>query len=544
MLQIIFALLAGILTIGAPCILPLLPILLGTSVGQRSKTRPIFIVAGFVMVFAVLGVFLSFLTTHIGISAVVLRNCAIALLAIFGVLLIWPKPFEILTLYLNPLINRVSQVGQARQDDWGGFLLGMTLGVIWTPCAGPVLGTILTLIASQKNFGLSLVLLTSYAIGAGVPMLIIAYGSQYVTTQVHAISKYAKRLQQVFGVLIILLAVAMYYGFDVLIENQLTAWFPATNLETHLVGNNNPQQQNNSSNAELVDYGQAPDFVGVTHWLNSDPLTISSLKGKVVLVDFWTFSCINCIRTLPYVTKWYDTYKDQGFVVVGVHTPEFAFEKDTNNVASAIKKFNIHYPVAQDNDYKTWNNYNNQYWPAEYLIDKNGDIEHVSFGEGDYNQTENAIRQLLGLSQENFTNQGPDLSKIASPEMYFGTMRLANLASSQQPSTTPKDYSLPDNLNLNTFALEGRWQFSEDKASLVSGSGKIKLHFNSAKVHFVSESTTPLTVSITVDGQAQPPVTIQASQLYTLFDSTNYADHTIEIIIPNSGLDAFTFTFG
>jgi len=295
--------------------------------------------------------------------------------------------------------------------------------------------------------------------------------------------------------------------------------------------------------SDFQNYGSAPDFTGITHWLNSPPLTIADLKGKVVLIDFWTYSCINCIRTLPYVTRWYDTYKDLGFVVVGVHTPEFSFEKDTNNVAEAIKNFGIHYPVAQDNNYATWNAYNNQYWPAEYLIDQNGNIVHVHFGEGEYDVTENAVRQLLGLTAlSTTTSADSQLSDIQSPEMYFGTNRLQNLAPGQNSSS--KNFSFPQNLNLNNFALEGNWQFNPENITLLGNSGKIELKFHAGKVHMVASSQVPATLEISVDGKVQPSVTIQNSQLYTLFDSNDYSDHTIEIIINQKGFEAYTFTFG
>lgn len=304
------------------------------------------------------------------------------------------------------------------------------------------------------------------------------------------------------------------------------------------------QSGSSGEKVEMGDYGAAPDFAGVTHWLNSDPLTIASLKGKVVLVDFWTYTCINCIRTLPYVTKWYDTYKDQGLVVVGVHTPEFSFEKDTNNVADAIKRFNIHYPVAQDNVYGTWNAYSNHYWPAEYLIDKNGEIVYTHFGEGEYDHTENAIRHLLGLDESAPPQPGENLDGVGSPEMYFGTERLENLTGDQKPSAVPQKYVLPGKLDLNKFALQGSWQFTPQGASLVSGKGVIQLRFHSAKLHMVASSGKPAVLTILVDGKAQPSVTVKDSELYTLFDSDDYSDHVIEINITQAGFQAFTFTFG
>ena len=441
MIQILFAFLGGILTIAAPCILPMLPIILGASVGQTDKKRPLFIVLGFILSFAAASLVLSFIVIHLGLSQNAIRDSAIIILLIFAFFMIWPTPFELLTSRLSGIINGANQVGSSKKGNLGGFLLGLVLGIVWTPCAGSVLGTILTLIATQGTTGRAVVLVIAYALGAGIPMMIIAYGSQFITTKVRFLAQYSRRLQQVFGVLILLLALAMYFQYDTQIENSLTAFFPQSNLESALVGQNmqkemptpssdqpltnnpmpivtttgqpnnqqstNPKPTTNNSqptppkmNIDFKNYGAAPEFTGIYHWLNSDPLTMASLKGKVVLVDFWTYSCINCIRTLPYVTKWYDTYKDKGLVVVGVHTPEFSFEKDTGNVQTAINRFGIHYPVAQDNDYGTWQAYNNQYWPAEYLINKDGEIVHEHFGEGEYDVTENAIRELLGLNDD------------------------------------------------------------------------------------------------------------------------------------------------
>jgi cytochrome c biogenesis protein CcdA/thiol-disulfide isomerase/thioredoxin len=571
-IQILFAVLAGILTIAAPCILPMLPILLGASVGQQSRQRPLFIVMGFIVTFAAASLLLSAIIQSLHLSPNLIRDIAIGLLAVFGIFLIWPKPFELLTTKLSGVINKAGQTKS--QGNWGGLLLGLTLGLVWTPCAGPILGSILTLIATQGSTSKAAILIIAYALGAGIPMLIIAYGSQYITTKVRWLAGYSTRLQQIFGVLILLLAVAMFFQYDVLIENQLTAFFPQNTLENKLVGQTENPAMDTATNmgaltppsasasaatsspaaakpldiVKLSDYGQAPDFTGITNWLNlpggQTSLTIAQLKGKVVLVDFWTYSCINCIRTLPFVTKWYNTYHTSGLVVVGVHTPEFAFEQDTTNVANAIKRFGINYPVAQDNNYGTWTAYNNQYWPAEYLINQQGRIVYEDFGEGNYNNMENAIRELLGYSTAVGAENGQDLSGIESSEMYFEPSRLENLTPSQQPSATPQNYTLPQSLDLNNFALGGTWQFFQDHAQLMQPNGSLELHFSSGKLYMVAAADQPVILHIMVDGKPQPDVTVQASQLYTLFDSTDYSEHTIVITIPQAGLQAFTFTFG
>ena len=299
----------------------------------------------------------------------------------------------------------------------------------------------------------------------------------------------------------------------------------------------------NSMGAELKNFGQAPEFSGIANWLNSDAVTMQNLRGKVVLIDFWTYSCINCIRTLPYVTKWYDTYKDEGFVVIGVHTPEFEFEKVTENVQTAIKRYGINYPVAQDNSFSTWNAYKNRFWPAEYLIDKNGQIVYRHFGEGNYDITENTIRGLLGLNEPaDVTN--PAQGNVRSPEIYFGLDRLEYLSLDQVANMGGGlEYKLPESLPLNRFALAGFWEFHADRIESLDKS-KIRLHFFAGKVFMVASAKKSITLKIQVDGVNQPDVTVNESKLYPLFDSEDYKEHTIDIDIPESGLEAFTFTFG
>jgi cytochrome c biogenesis protein CcdA/thiol-disulfide isomerase/thioredoxin len=545
MLQILFAFIGGVLTIAAPCILPVLPILLGTSIGENKKSRPLYIVLGFVSTFALAGLIISILVQHIPfLNQNNIRTIAIFFIAIFGIFLMWPVPFEWLMQKFNGVTNEASQKASSSGS---ALALGMTLGLVWAPCAGPILAAILALVAAQGNTGHSIILLLAYALGAGVPMLIIAYGSQFVSTKVRAIAQYSRNIQIVFGGLIFLLAIAMFFQYDIAIENKLAGFFPQTNIENKLTG----QAQTSNETMQPIsfkNYGQAPDFNGISNWINSDPLTKDQLKGKVVLVDFWTYSCINCIRTLPYVTKWYDTYKDQGLVVIGVHTPEFPFEKVTENVQTAVKRFNINYPVAQDNDYGTWKAFNNKYWPAEYLIDQNGTIVYEHFGEGEYDHTENAIRELLKLNASVAPDDGQNLSGVRSPEMYFGTDRLHNLSSSQSPSPNhDTSYTLPGNLPLNNFALQGEWKFYTDHIVLAEGSegsGKIKLHFQSGKVYMVAASDNPQSLKIFVDGKPQPDVAVSEYKLYPLFDSNDYSEHIIEIEIPQAGFQGFTFTFG
>lgn len=292
-------------------------------------------------------------------------------------------------------------------------------------------------------------------------------------------------------------------------------------------------------------YGPAPEFAGLEKkWFNSDPLTKEQLKGKVVLIDFWTYSCINCIRTLPYVTDWYEKYKDQGFVVIGVHTPEFAFEKVTMNVEAAIKKYSITYPVAQDNNYKTWTAYKNQFWPAHYLIDKDGNIVYTHFGEGKYDVTEKAIRTLLGLEGEFVLPEAPVQNQANTPEIYFGLSRLANFGGTEKPNNGAQIFTFPAKLKANQFALEGNWQFNQEAAVHSKGFARIKLNFNAAKVFMVAQSAKPTTIKVYVDGKLIKGVVVSNSDLYELYNSIAGGSHTMEIEVPDDNFQAFTFTFG
>lgn len=570
MIQVLLAILAGILTIGAPCILPLLPILLGASIGQQNKLRPLFIALGFIVMFSITGLTLSLIVTRLMIAPDILRNWAIFFLAIFGLLMIWPKPFEILTLKLSGVINQASQTAaKAGSGNLGGFILGLILGLIWTPCAGPVLGSILTLIATQTELKQAGILLIAYAIGAGLPMLLIAYGGQIISSKIKYISNYTKGIQQFFGVIILLLAVAMFYQYDTLLQAKLLEKFNFTSLESKIIKpleksimlepgkvdldetniRQPPMPEKKGGDAsqpqvpDLPDYGPAPEITGIENWLNSNALSLKELKGKVVLIDFWTYSCINCIRTLPYLAKWYADYQDKGLVIIGVHTPEFAFEQVKANVQKAIGRFNIKYPVAQDNAYQTWTAFNNHYWPAKYLIDKTGNIRYAHFGEGKYEETEDAIRTLLGLSAQGDLDQEAN-KDVRTPEIYLGTSRIQNLSGEQVASMGGGlEYKLPNTLALNQFALGGYWEFFPEKIQSLAP-GKIRLKYYASNIFMVARADKPITIGVRLDGDKAADVQVEDSRLYELIKSDVPGEHILELEIPEGGFEIFTFTFG
>jgi thiol-disulfide isomerase/thioredoxin len=287
-----------------------------------------------------------------------------------------------------------------------------------------------------------------------------------------------------------------------------------------------------------------PEFAGISAWLNSPPLTTESLRGKVVLVQFWTYSCINCLRTLPYVTRWHEQYKDKGLVVIGVHTPEFAFERERANVETAIKRLGITYPVALDNQYRTWRAFGNQYWPAEYLIDKSGAIVATQFGEGGYQQMESAIARLVGEHAPTAQATDPDLSAVQTPELYLGSEKNDGaMVASQITAAGERSYALPESLPQSMFALSGNWNVAPDRATSLADGDEILLRFNAPKVNLVAGSASPQTLSVTVDGTAQPPVTVDGSRLYALYSGTS-GEHVLRLKASKAGLNAYSFTFG
>ncbi|MGE5392474.1 MAG: thioredoxin family protein [Candidatus Saccharibacteria bacterium] len=297
----------------------------------------------------------------------------------------------------------------------------------------------------------------------------------------------------------------------------------------------------------LKSLSRAPEFTGITHWFNSKPLTLKELQGKVVLVDFWTFSCVNCLRTMPYLRRWHKAYSDKGLVIVGVHTPEFEFEKRPENVETAIRRLRIEYPVALDPDFGTWNAYANRYWPAHYLIDQKGNIVHEHFGEGGYDETEETIRKLLGMNktEDDLKFEPAHIGRVATPEIYWGLSRLQWLGNPGDPGLTEKTFAMPPYLPPNFFGIEGVWRFSPEYAELASDTGRVKLNFYAAKVHMVAESGTfkPVRIKVKVDRQETGEVAIEDSMLYTLFDGREYAPHLLEFEA-EKGLKAYTFTFG
>lgn len=291
---------------------------------------------------------------------------------------------------------------------------------------------------------------------------------------------------------------------------------------------------------------QAPEFAGIDRWFNSPPLSMSGLRGKVVLIDFWAYSCINCVRAMPHVEHLYETYKDKGLVVVGVHSPEFDFEHDAANVQAAIERLGVTYPVAMDSRLATWNAWHNKYWPAEYLIDQNGQLIGHHYGEGDYDKMENAIRLLLGLNML-APDHRTDVFKPGrgdTPELHLGSFDQQGFGSLESGSDGVRRFSAPAQLAVHHFALVGQWEIATQYARSVGAQVELQLRFKAAKLYMVASADQATTLGVTVDGNPQPPVAVQGSRLYTLFDSNDDREHLLRLRIPQADLRVYSFTFG
>jgi len=535
--------LAGVVTAVSPCVLPVLPILLA---GGASGRKPLRIIAGLVASFTVFTLFAAWILDRLGLPEDFLRNLAIALLFLVAVTLLVP---QVAALVERPLA-RFSRLRP--QGTGGGFFFGATIGLVFVPCAGPVL-SVLTVVAATNDVGTrAIALMLAYALGAAVPMLAITIGGQNVAQRLRA---HAVQVRTVSGIAIAAVAIGLVFHaddnlatfvpgytsfFQSKIEENATARRELAKLRANGGAGLTAKASSNNPDA-LPDYGEAPDFHPAGEWFNTKPLTVEGLRGKVVLVDFWTYSCVNCLRTLPHLEAWDAAYRKQGLVIVGVHTPEFAFEHVASNVDAAIERLGIKYAVFQDNDFGTWNAYANQYWPAEYLIDRTGRVRHAHFGEGKYGDTENLIRRLLSFHGARARPERDTTPQhLMTPESYLGYERLDRYVGSKIESDREATYAMPAELPQNTLAYAGRWQVEGER--IVAGrNARLRLHFVAQSVYLVLGGRG--TVKVLVDGKSQETVNVHAHRLYTLRAGSKVDDALLELRF-SPGVQAYAFTFG
>jgi thiol-disulfide isomerase/thioredoxin len=445
-------------------------------------------------------------------------------------------------------------------DLGGGFFLGASLGLVFIPCGGPVLATLTANAATDRVGGWIVVIAIAYAAGAAVPLLAIAHGSRGLTARFR---QHAQAVRIAGGVLMATAAVVIYQGWAENLQTKVPGY--AQWVQDAIEGNSaskdrlerlggetkavfvphGQQLASQLGKVPLKDYGAAPDVHDISAWINSRPLSLPRLRGKVVLVDFWTYSCINCLRTLPYLKAWDARYRSKGLVILGVHTPEFAFERDLGNVRASVKRLGVGYPVALDNGYGTWKAYSNNYWPADYLVDQEGRVRDVHFGEGDYAKTERNIRLLLEAGNAGqLPRAGPDADRtpreLRTPESYLGYLRIGNYVGSPLRTDRPATYRFPQSLTQDSYAYSGMWKVEGER--IVAGvHARLRIHFQARTVHLVLTGRGLVTVKL--NGKPQATVRVNGDRLYTLVTQESASDRLLELSF-TPGLAAYAFTFG
>ena len=543
-LLLIFALLAGAGTALSPCVLPVLPALLsaGATGGRR---RPLGIVIGLAATFTVTVALLAKVVSGVGLGDTVLRDLAIAVLLVFGIALAVPS----LAARIEAPLSRLARFGPT--DGGDGFLSGLTvgaaLGFVYTPCAGPILAAVISVGATTGTTLRTLLIALAYAAGSAIVLLALMLGGRRILPR-------TLNVQRVLGAILIATAVAMTAQLDVRAEKAIAEHAPNANLAAGLEDSGAVGRRLNrirprpkfaeraaatGPRSKLPVLGTAPDFTGTQRWFNSGPLSLAALRGRVVLIDFWTYTCINCIRTLPYLKAWDAHYRRAGLTIVGVHSPEFSFEKDAGNVQRAIASFGIRYPVVQDNHLATWSAWGNQYWPAEYLVDARGRVRHVHFGEGDYDQSEAAIRSLLGERDGRLGGMARPrdpftISALTTPETYVGSARAERWVPSP-PRDGTHTYIAPSSVPTSHFALGGTWRVTPEDATAVHDA-TLTAHVHARHVYLVlggngSVQVGPRTIRVT------------RQRLYTLADYPRGGEHVLRLRF-TPGVSAFAFTFG
>jgi cytochrome c biogenesis protein CcdA/thiol-disulfide isomerase/thioredoxin len=572
--------LGGLITGISPCILPVLPVIFfsgaqsarsdsvadtGGGVATAVKTkpsltetlRPYRVIAGLVLSFSVVTLVGSALLSLLRLPQDAIRWVALVALVAIGIGLIFPK-FEAL---LEKPFSRLPQ----KQFGSGssGFGLGLALGVLYVPCAGPVLAAIV-IAGATGTIGLNTVALTlSFAVGAALPLLFFALAGRRVAERVTAFRRRQREIRIAAGVVTILLAVALVFNLSAALQRAIPDYTSKLQESVGdeqireklnlggLVNDQNRGLSNCTNGAsELESCGTAPDITGITGWLNTpngSAVDLKSLRGRVVLVDFWAYSCINCQRSIPHIVDWYKAYKDSGFEVIGVHTPEYAFERVPDNVAGGAADLGITYPVALDPNYSTWTNYRNRYWPAKYLIDANGTVRHIKFGEGDYPATESLLRQLLSDARPGVALPAPTEAVDNTPppdltaETYLGVGKVVNYGGTGVYDQGSAMFDYPARLPDDSFAYRGRWTLDYQGATADGAGSSIELNYRARNVYLVVGGTGTLTV--TRDGKSKDIPVSGPPTLRQIVADDEVRRGLVEVEL-GQGLQAFSFTYG
>ena len=579
MLLLLISFIAGVLTVLAPCILPLLPVIVGGSLsdggtGGFNKKKALTIIISLGVSVIAFTFLLKASTLFIGIPEYVWKWISGGIVVFIGLVTLFPSLWESqLIARLSAKSNILLGKGDQKKSFWGDVIVGAALGPVFSTCSPTYFIVLATVLPVSPALGV--VYLLTYTIGLCLSLLVVSIVGQKIMNKLGIAANPKGWFKRTLGVIFLIVGIAIIGGFDKKTQLFLldSGFFDVTKIEQRLLEKNNapegePAKESSTrkdSNSYLsieqkqAKYKRVPELSSIDGYVNTDgkPITLESLKGKVVLLDIWTYSCINCQRTIPYINEWYTKYKDQGLEVVGLHTPEFAFEKVQANVEKAVKGFNIKYPVVLDNDYSTWNALGNQFWPRKYLIDIDGYIIYDHIGEGAYEETEKAIQQALkeraermGLEDKvsgDISNPTSvvivDSSKVKSPEVYFGSSRNQYFANGTAGKAGEQILSIPSIISFNKLYLGGTWNLASEYAEN-KNTASIVFSYEAKNVYMTAGSENGVEIEIYKDDVFVKKITIKDEQLYSLIEGADYGNHTLRIKILTAGLTAFTFTFG
>jgi cytochrome c biogenesis protein CcdA/thiol-disulfide isomerase/thioredoxin len=559
---IVVGIVSGVITAISPCVLPVLPAILTSSIqdGAKSRRRPMVVVGGLVTSFAVFTLLGGILLSSLGLPDDLLRWAGIVTLAIVGIGLAVPAVGHLLE---RPFQN--TKIPQLNRDG-NGFVMGLALGLVFVPCAGPILASI-TVLAATNGLSWGLVLLTlSFSIGIAIPLLAFGVAGQSIGSRIRSVRERLQAIRIGSGVVLVLTAIVLATNvaeplqrlvpaaldeIQQRVENndgvreQLDALAGRDDAQTTTAGQLTFDECEQQTSDQLANCGPARDFTGIDTWLNTDgkSLSLDDLKGQVVLVDFWTYSCINCQRTFPYLTAWDERYRDKGLTIVGVHAPEFSFERVVSNVEDAANRYGIDYPIAIDNGFKTWRAWDQRFWPAHYLIDQTGTVRQVHYGEGGYEETERLIQELLDAPAQDTVKADTGNHTVGrTQETYLGWQRLQYADNSAIANDEPQAYEGNEAPELHQFSFDGQWTVEGEKA-VAGHDARLYLHFYAADAHLVLAGSGTVTVSFASDPESVHTVQVDGtSDLYDLYIGDPVDD--VMILDFSEGVEAYAFTFG
>lgn len=566
MILFIISFIAGVLTVLAPCILPLLPVIVGGSLldGRVDIKKALTIITSLGISVLAFTLLLKASTLLIAIPPAFWQWFSGSIIVSIGVLMVFPALYggKLLAKW-NSKAQMLLGKGERQKSFLGDILVGAALGPVFSTCSPTYFIVLATVLPVSPSLGVLYML--AYIVGLCGALLLVTFVGQKIMATLGVASDPRSWFKKALGVLFIAVGIFVITGMDKALQTTLLekGFYDVTQLEqkllqlfdTKTIDPEAPSDAMLNAEQKATYYKKAPEISTPDGFVNSngEPISLESLRGEVVLLDVWTYSCINCQRTLPYLNAWYEKYKDEGLVIVGLHTPEFAFEKVQKNVEDAVEKFGIQYPVVLDNDYSTWIEYGNRYWPRKYLIDIDGYIVYDHIGEGGYEETERAIRQALMekaakegetiLLQENLVNEVEKKSGVESPEIYFGALRNTTFANGMKNAVGEQTLALPPKFERNKLYLDGTWNITEEYAENWT-EGSINFVFKANEVYMVASAEMPVEVGVYQDGELVKTILVHEDGLYTLIENETSAEHTLQLRIKEPGLKAFTFTFG